>query len=146
MKYQPNFDSHKANFFFSSFNSVLSHSQGGPCCPVSPFSPLKWKRMLQKYYKDLISMLCLIQPCSTNIQTLYQSGRERCNATLTLITFSWDMSHPLFQDQLLLTSRRPFLITFKTKSYLRSETHRAYKFDKLCPKKLLVQREIFICA
>ena len=45
-----------------------------------------------------------------------------------LITFSWDMWHPLFPDQLFLTSRRLFLITYTTKSYLCSEMHIACKF------------------
>jgi len=35
-----------------------------------------------------------------------------------------------------LTSRRPFLITFITKSYLRSETYAAYKFDILYSQSL----------
>jgi len=39
-----------------------------------------------------------------------------------------DMRHPFFQTKLFLTSRCPFLITFTTKSYLRSETYTAYKF------------------
>jgi len=32
------------------------------------------------------------------------------------------LEHPLFPKQTILTSRRPFLIIFTTKSYLRSET------------------------
>jgi len=47
-----------------------------------------------------------------NLQTLYDSGNEEYNANLILITFFWDMCHLLFPDQLFLTSRRPFLLTF----------------------------------
>jgi len=42
---------------------------------------------------------------------------------INLITFSWDMWHLLFLGQIILTSRRPYLINFTTKSYLRSETY-----------------------
>ena len=30
-------------------------------------------------------------PCSGNLETLYESGKEVCNATQNLSTFSWDM-------------------------------------------------------
>jgi len=39
-----------------------------------------------------------------------------------------------FRTKLFLTSRHPFLITFTTKSYLRSETYIACKFYTLYPQ------------
>ena len=64
-----------------------------------------------------------LKPCSANLQTLCESGNEGCYATMNLITFARDMWHPLFPDQLFLTSRRPFLIIFTTKSYQLRNTH-----------------------
>ena len=71
------------------------------------------------------------QAYSGHLQTLYESGNEGCNATLNLITFSCDMRQPSFSHQLFLTSRRSFLITFTTKSYLHSETHTVHNFYTL---------------
>ena len=65
----------------------------------------------------------LSSSCSRNLQTLYELGNERCNTTLHLITFSWDMRYPLYADQTIFDFSRPFLITFTTKSYLRGKTH-----------------------
>jgi len=86
-------------------------------------------------------------PCSGKLQTLYESGNEGCYATLNLITFSWDAWPPIFPVQLFLTSRRPFLITFTTKSYLRSETHTAYKFYSLYPQiTAFLEGNFYLCV
>jgi len=66
------------------------------------------------------------------LKMLYESGNEGCNATLNLIMSSWDIRY--FRTKPFLTSRRPFLIIFTTKSYLRSETYAAYKFYALYPQ------------
>jgi len=55
----------------------------------------------------------------------YESGNHGCTSTPDLISFSWNIWQcdiRYFRTKLLLTSRRPFLITFTKKSYLRSET------------------------
>jgi len=48
------------------------------------------------------------------------------------------------RTKLFLTSRRPFLVTFATKSYLSSETHIAYKFYTLYPKKCFSERNFYL--
>ena len=73
----------------------------------------------------------LSSSCSRILQTLYELGNERCNTTLQLITFSWEMRYPLYADQTIFDLSRPFLITFTTKSYLRGETHMACKLYTL---------------
>jgi len=77
------------------------------------------------------------------IQTLYESGNKGSYATLNLITFSWNMWHPLFSDQLFLTSRRRFFITFTIKSYMRGETRITYKFYALYPQITAFSERIF---
>jgi len=54
-----------------------------------------------------------------NFHTPYESGNEGCNPTLSLITFSWACDICYFRTN-FLTSRFPFLLTFRIKSFLRS--------------------------
>jgi len=87
------------------------------------------------------------KPCWGNLQPLYETGNGGCNATQSLLTFSWDMWHPLCPEQLFLTSRSPFLFTFTTKSYLRSETHVAYKFyTPVHPKNVRLEENFYLCV
>jgi len=67
----------------------------------------------------------LLKPCSGILKMPYESGNEVCNAS----TSSGDIRY--FRTTQFLTSRRPFLIIFTTKSYLRSESFTAYKFYAL---------------
>jgi len=83
-------------------------------------------------------------PCSGKLKKLYDSGNHGCKATPKLITFSWDMWHPLFLDQTIFDFPTSTLITFTTKSYLRSKTYTAYKFYTLYPQKEDFQRRIFV--
>jgi len=93
-------------------------------------------------------MLSLLQlsPDQESLITPCESGKGGCNATQK----NWlrfpatrDIRH--FQTKLFLTSRRPFLITFTPKSYLRSEIYIAYKFHALYPQKGDFQRGICLC-
>ena len=72
---------------------------------------------------------------------------EGCSATQNLITFFWDMRHPLFPDELFLTSRSSFLITYATISYLRSKTYIAYKFYALYPQiTAFLEVKFYLCV
>jgi len=69
--------------------------------------------------------------------------RTPLNATLNLITFSWDMWHPLFPDNFFYFPTS-ILMTFTTESYLRSDilivtyTHVSH----CTPKQLLFRLQI----
>jgi len=92
-------------------------------------------------------VFALLCPCLGNHQTPHKSGNEGCSTTRNLMTFSWDTWLTLFPVQLFLTSRCPFLITFTTKSHLRSETHTAYKFYTLYHQTTVFSDEnVYLCV
>jgi len=63
-----------------------------------------------------------------------------------LLRFPGTCNVHYFQTKLILTSLRPFLITYTTKPYVRSETYIAYKFYALYPKKGILEGNFCLCV
>jgi len=85
---------------------------------------------------------------SGSLKTLYESGYHGCNATQNFqnLRFPGTCNVHYFQTKLILTSLRPFLITYTTKPYVRSETYIAYKFYALYPKKGILEGNFCLCV
>ena len=62
-----------------------------PTVQLKTFSFLKYDDEVPRSVHEIFK-----QPCSRNLQTLYELGNEECYTTQNLITISWHMWHPFF--------------------------------------------------
>ena len=57
----------------------------------------KLKVLVTRWFSYCIATHTKLHGWSGNLKTFYELGNHGCNANPNLITFSWDMWHPLFQ-------------------------------------------------